>query len=157
MLGADAKGASAIAAAAGAGPIVTQPRSQYALVWPLRGGYLVGETDGDVVDRVRILDSMYAQRWGYITRSSSFPPHTAASMVREVIKHPLPQGWGEDIVRVWIDARGNVTDAKVIVSSGQTEVDMWSLDCVRLSKFKPATCAGAPCAGTYIYSGGITH
>lgn len=157
MLGIDLSKASTVAASAGAGPMIVKPSILDTIVWPLGSGYLAAETDGKLVLRLRALDVATAERWGYAGDPRSTPSHTAATMVREVISHPLPDGYGQDLILVSLDANGHVTDAKVIVPSGQTAVDDFALQCVRLSKFKPATCANAPCAGTYIYSGGITH
>jgi TonB family protein len=126
-------------------------------VWSLGTGYLAAETDGKVVVRLRALDATTAQRWRYAGDPLATPSHTAAIMVKEVISHPLPDGEGQDLILVDVDAAGKAVDAKVIVPSGQTAVDRFALDCVRLSTFKPATCAGVPCAGTYIYSGGISR
>ena len=147
----------AAAAAAGAGPTVLKPSIPGTIVWPFGSGYLAAESDGKVVIRLRALDPTAAQRWGYAGQPLTTSSHTAAAMVKEVISHPLPDGYGQDLILVSLDANGHVTEAKVIVPSGQSDVDAFAIRCARLSSFKPATCAGVPCAGTYIYSGGITH
>lgn len=155
MLGIDAARAAAAAAAAGAGPTVLKPSTPGVIVWPFGSGYLAAETDGTKVVRLRALDATTARRWRYAGDPLATPSHTAAGMVREVLAHPLPDGVGLDLILVSLDATGKVTDAKVIVPSGQSEVDRFALACARLSTFRPATCAGVPCAGTFIYSGGI--
>ncbi|HEY7994262.1 MAG TPA: energy transducer TonB [Candidatus Eremiobacteraceae bacterium] len=157
MLGVDVSKAAAAAASAGAGPTILKPSTPGVIVWSLGTGYLAAETDGKVVVRLRALDATTAQRWRYAGDPLATPSHTAAIMVKEVISHPLPDGEGQDLILVDVDAAGKAVDAKVIVPSGQTAVDRFALDCVRLSTFKPATCAGVPCAGTYIYSGGISR
>lgn len=157
MLGIDVAKAPAAAESAGAGPTIVRPSTTGIIVWPLGSGYLAAETDGKVVVRLRALDATTAQRWRYAGDPLSTPSHTAAAMVREVIAHPLPDGLGEDLILVNLDANGKVVDAKVIIPSGQTAVDRFALDCVRMSLFKPATCAGVPCAGVYLYAGGISR
>jgi len=155
MLGIDISKAAAAAASAGAGPTILKRSSPGLIVWPLGSGYLAAETDGKVVLRLRVLDATSARRWRYAGDPLATPPHTAATMVKEVIAQSVPDGVGEDLILVNIDATGKVTGANVLVPSGQSAVDRFALECVRLSRFKPATCAGVPCAGTYLYSGGI--
>jgi len=157
MLGIDVSKAAAGAASAGAGPTIAKPSTPGIIVWPLGSGYLAAETDGKTVVRLRVLEASSAQRWGFAGDPLATPSHTAAAMVKEVIAHPLPDGVGQDLILVSLDANAKVTDAKVIVPSGQTAVDRFAVQCVRLSLFKAATCAGVPCAGTYIYSGGISR
>lgn len=155
MLGLDAAGAAAAAAAAGAGALVTRPRRPQDFVWPLDGGFVAAETDGKAVVRVRALSVDFARRWGYAGDPLAVAPHTGASLVHEAVAHPLPAGRGDDLVLVMLDASGRVTDAKVVYGSGDSEVDWWTLKCVRSSTFKPATCSGVPCAGTFLFAGGI--
>jgi TonB family protein len=157
LLGLDIAKAAAAAATAGAGPMILKPSVAGTTVWRFGSGYLTAESDGKAIVRLRALDVATAQQWGYAGAPLASPSHTAAAMVQEVISHPLPDGEGEDLILVSLDASGHVTDTKVIVSSGQTAVDDFAMQCARRSIFKPATCAGVPCAGTYIYSGGITH
>jgi len=157
MLGIDVSKAASAAASAGAGPTILKPSTAGIIVWPLGSGYLAAEIDGKTVVRLRALDATTAQRWRYAGDPLATPSHTAAAMAKEVIAHPLPDGVGQDLILVSVDAAGKAVDAKVIVPSGVTAVDRFALDCVRLSAFKPATCAGVPCAGTYIYSGGISR
>lgn len=155
MLGLDVAAAESAASTAGAGPLVTKPKRPNDLVWPLGAGYLAAETDGSTVRRVRALDEDTARRWGYAGAALATPPHTAVAIVHEVVVHPLPSGRGSDFILVTVDPAGKVTDAQVVVGSGDSEVDAWSIRCARFSQFKAATCAGAPCAGTYLFSGGI--
>ncbi|HET9343486.1 MAG TPA: energy transducer TonB [Candidatus Eremiobacteraceae bacterium] len=155
MLGIDVSKAATAAASVGAGPTIVKPSTPGIIVWPFGSGYLVAETVGSVVARLRVLDVTSTRRWRYAGDPLATPPHTAATMVREVIAPSVPAGVGEDLILVNLDATGKVTDAKVLIGSGQTDVDRFAIDCVRLSTFKPATCAGVPCAGTYLYSGGI--
>ncbi|HYK52176.1 MAG TPA: energy transducer TonB [Candidatus Eremiobacteraceae bacterium] len=156
LLGLDASAAASAALAAGAGPLVTTPKRPNAYVWPLRGGYLDAETDGQKVVRLRALDPTFARRWRYAGEPLAVVPvYTAPDIVMNTIAHPLPAGQGSDLILVSLDASGKVVDAKVIVGSGDSDVDNWSLRCVRVTIFKPATCAGVPCPGNYIYSGGL--
>lgn len=155
MLGLDAAGAAAVALKEGAGPLVTEPSRPRDLVWPLGGGYLAAETDGKTVLNARALDVTFARRYRYAGQPLEAPKRTAVSMVHEAVVHPLPSGRGDDLILVKVDAGGSVTDATIAVSSGDSEVDWWSLKCARTSTFKPATCEGVPCAGTYLFSGGI--
>jgi len=155
LLGLDPSAAATAALAAGAGPLVTSPKRPNAYVWPLRGGYLDAETDGSIVVRLRALDATFARRWRYAGEPLAVPAYTAPDIVKNTIAHPLPEGQGSDLILVSLDASGKVVDAKVIVGSGDSAVDNWSVRCARVTIFKPATCAGVPCAGSYIYSGGI--
>ena len=157
MLGADVSKAAATAASIGAGPTIVKPSTPGIIVWPFGSGYLAADTDGKVVLRLRALDATSARRWRYAGDPLATPPHSAATMVKEVIAPSVPAGAGLDLILVNLDATGKVTGAKVLIPSGLTDVDRFALDCVRLSTFKPATCAGVPCAGTYLYSGGILH
>lgn len=155
MLGLDIAGAASLASKLGAGPLVTTPRHAHREVWPFGGGYIAAETDGTTVLNVRALDVTFARRYGYAGQPLVVAPHTPVSESHEAIVHPLPSGRGSDFILVTVDASGKVTDAKIAISSGDSEVDWWSLKCARFSTFRPATCAGVPCPGTYLFSGGI--
>ena len=155
VLGMTVDNAKAMLSTAGAGPLVTKPAAKDTLVWPLDGGYLVAETDGTAVLRLRAVDVDVARRFGYAGDPLVVPPHTAPVLVRQLLPSWQPPGQGTVIVRVTIDATGKPVDERVIVPSGDSDVDRFELDSMKISLFRPATCAGVPCAGVYIDIGGL--
>jgi TonB family protein len=54
------------------------------------------------------------------------------------------------VVEAEVSATGVVTSAKVIVSSGNSDIDNAELTSVRRSTFHPAQCDDQPCAGVYL-------
>jgi len=155
VLGVAIDRAKATISATGAGPLVAKPVVKNALVWPLDAGYLVAETDGVAVLRLRAVDVDVARRFGYAGDPLIAPPHTAPVLVRQLLPPWQPPGQGTVIVRVAIDATGKPVDEKVIVPSGDSDVDWFELDSMKISLFRPATCAGVPCAGVYLDIGGL--
>jgi TonB family protein len=123
--------------------------------WSYRGGVVVAQSSSGAVVRVIALDDRSARFRGFLQPPLAAAVRTAPKLVSAIVSHPLPAGAGIAIVRVTIDAQGRVADEKVVVPSGDGDVDRWVLENIRKSTFLPATCAGVPCAGVYLDIDGL--
>jgi TonB family protein len=56
---------------------------------------------------------------------------------------------GTAVIRVLIDSSGAPKDARIVVPSGNADIDAAALESVRKSKFRAARCDDAACAGVY--------
>lgn len=118
--------------------------------WRYNGGVLVVETDASTVARLRALDERTAALRGYLGAKPVVAAHRAPVLVKAYMPTYVPPASGTVIVRVDVGADGMVTDARVIVPSGDREIDRFEVASMRESTFTPASCAGVPCAGVYI-------
>jgi TonB family protein len=121
------------------------------------GGVLVVETDGSTVVRLRALDSRTAALRGYLGTRPTVATHRAPVLVKQYEPAYVPAVNGTVIVRVEVDSNGKVTDARVIVPSGDKAIDRFEVASMRQSTFAPATCAGVPCPGVYIDIGWMSY
>ena len=153
LLGLDADAAARAAAALGATGM--HRFDAQTLVWELRGSVLIGEFDGERVVRLRACDMLTARSRGYFGAPLALPVHRAPALLRQYTPHLIPSGVGTVVLRVTVDAQGKVSDARVVVPSGDREVDAFEIQSMRGSTFSPASCAGQPCAGVYIDIGGV--
>ena len=155
VLGMHAAGAADAVEALGA--VASARRYKDARAWRLHGGVLVEETDGDAVVRLRAFDDTTARRLGVAGDPIPAVRHTAPVLAKTVIPPTLPPSVGQVIVLVAVDAGGAVTDVRVLVSSGDPDIDRFEIDGMRRSTFLPATCSGTPCAGVYLDVGGLSR
>jgi len=126
-------------------------------VWRWNGGVLVLEMKSSLVVRLRAFDEATATSRGYFGPVAAAPEHHAPILEKQYVPAFVPDGSGNVIVRVEVDARGKATNARVVVSSGDREIDRFEIDSMSNSTFAPASCAGVPCAGVYLDDGGVSR
>jgi TonB family protein len=56
---------------------------------------------------------------------------------------------GRAVVRVLVDRTGAPKDMRIVVTSGDADIDAAALESVRKSTFRAARCDDSPCAGVY--------
>jgi TonB family protein len=155
VLGRNAADAADAAETAGAVPLPDASSSERA--WLFTGGVLVERYADSKTISVTAMDPDQARSAGYLWPRPRVPDYEPPALVKQFITDVLPRGEGTTIVRVLIDAAGHVADTRVIVPSGQSAVDDWTIDCIRRSIFSPATCGGVPCPGVYVDVGGLSR
>ena len=140
--------------AAGGTPVVEPDPSIRA--WSFPGGVLVAELDGDIVGRLTALDDRMARLLGYLQP----PPEREPAIYRAPVltrdfnasdpSAALHAGIeGRAVVRVLVDPNGTPKDVRIVVTSGDADIDAAALESARKSEFRPARCDDAPCAGVY--------
>lgn len=153
VLGDPVDSAMSIVAAAGAVPAKHAPTWRS---WRFNGGVLVVETNASIVTGLRALDERAAAIRGVFGPKPVVAAHRAPALMKEYTPAQLPPS-GAAVVRVDIDAQGKVTDARVIVPSGDAAVDRFVIESMTHSTFAPATCGGTPCAGVYMEISGMSR
>jgi len=136
------------------GAVRARERAGAWTAWRSNGGVLVVEDADGTVARIRAFDEPTAAIRGYDGVMPSPHAHHAPVLLKEFTPAQLPPA-GTAVVRVEIDARGGVTQTRVIVSSGDPAVDRFVVDSMAHSTFAPASCDGAPCAGVFLQIDGM--
>ncbi len=131
----------------------TEPENTYS-AWQLGSGFIILELAGGKVLKILALEREAAVRLGYV--SGAPPPAYRAP--RLVNQYPVnyPKGaierhaQGTVVVAVDIASSGAVSDVRVVVSSGDPDIDAAESLSMRRSTFRPALCDGVPCASLYM-------
>jgi TonB family protein len=124
--------------------------------WSFPGGVLVAELDNGITGRLTALDDIMARRLGYLQPPPDIIPsiYHAPVLTRDY-NAPFPTDpWragieGRAVVRATIDPTGAPKDVRIVVTSGNADLDAAALASVRKSAFRPARCDDAPCPGVY--------
>jgi TonB family protein len=124
--------------------------------WSFSGGVLVAELDNGVTGRLTALDDIMARRLGYLQPPPDIRPsvYHAPVLTRDfVVPYPrAPLGdnvEGVAVVRTTIDPMGAPKDVRIVVTSGNADLDAAAVEAVRKSAFRPARCDNAPCPGVF--------
>jgi len=124
--------------------------------WSFSGGVLVAELDGGAVGRLLALDDFMARRLGYLQPPPEVRPavYRAPILTRDFYaSYPtaaLRAGIeGRAVVRVLVDTAGAPKDVRIVVTSGNADIDAAALESARKSAFRPARCDDSPCAGVF--------
>jgi TonB family protein len=133
---------------------VAQPNAAVS-VWKMSGNYVVLELRDGAVRKILALDSGAALRAGYTGSSQPFGSFRAPRLAHQyAVDYPRraveEHASGVVVVLANISPTGAVTSAKVIVSSGNADIDAAELTSIRRSTFHPAQCGGQPCSGVYL-------
>lgn len=147
---------AAVAVEAAGGTAIVEPDPSIR-AWSFPGGVLVAELDGDIVGRLTALDDRMARRLGYLEPPPEVQPavYRAPVLTRD-FNVPYPNApyeshiEGRAVVRVLVDTKGSPKDVRIVVSSGDADIDAAALESARKSQFRPARCDDAPCAGVYL-------
>lgn len=123
--------------------------------WRFGGDYIVLEIAKGAVAKILALDAPAAQRFGYAGGSTLLTAHRAPRLVHQpAVDYPkraiASRAQGVVIIQVSVAASGAVKDTKVLVSSGNADIDNAELQGMRRSTFLPARCDGQPCAGVFL-------
>ena len=133
--------------------VLPQPEDQ-ALAWGLGDGFAVVDLEKGVVRRVRVMDADAAVRLGY-TQGPQQPMHRAPVLVNLVsVGFPLralrARAEGVVVVRVDIDSHGAIKSTRVLVSSGNADIDAAEIESMHKSTFRAARCGDDPCDGVFL-------
>jgi TonB family protein len=124
--------------------------------WSFAGGVVVADLDNGLTGRLMALDDIMARRLGYLQP----PPDIRPSIYRAPVETrdftvPYPtEPWregieGRAVVRATIDTTGAPKDVRIVVTSGNADLDAAALESVRKSAFRSARCDDLPCPGVY--------
>jgi TonB family protein len=145
--------AGAVEAAGGTAIIEPDPSIR---AWSFPGGVLVAELDGDIVGRLTALDDRMARLLGYLQPPPERQPaiYRAPVLTRDFnVSYPtaaMRAGIeGRAVVRVLVDPKGTPKDVRIVVTSGNADIDAAALESARKSAFRPARCDDARCAGVF--------
>lgn len=106
------------------------------------------------VNKILALDRASAERQGYVAASPA-PRHHAPRLVDQFpVDYPKRalerRAEGVVVVLVDLSATGSVKDVRVLVSSGDPDIDAAESLSMRKSTFTPARCDGQPCEGVFL-------
>lgn len=145
----------AAATAAALGATLVPQRESSVRGWRLDGGVLVGEVGEGRLMRLLALDDEYALRLGYLPGGT--PPeiyHAPRYITVGTVGYPRRAAdahiGGIVVVRIEIDATGALHDVRVILSSGNADLDNAEIASIRQSTFRPALCDDVPCPGVLL-------
>jgi TonB family protein len=122
--------------------------------WRVAGGLVVLELRDGRVRKILALDNASAANHGYVPG-----PHGASYRSPRLL-HQYPVDYpkraierrAEGVVVVAVDlaSTGSAKSVRVIVSSGDADIDAAEVLSMRRSTFAPARCNGEPCDGIYL-------
>jgi TonB family protein len=106
------------------------------------------------VNKILALDRASAERQGYVAASPA-PRHHAPRLVKQFpVDYPKRalerRAEGVVVVQVDLSVTGSVKDVRVLVSSGDPDIDAAESLSMRKSTFTPAHCDGQPCEGVFL-------
>jgi TonB family protein len=106
------------------------------------------------VYKILALDRISAERQGYVAASPA-PRHHAPRLVNQFpVDYPKRalerRAEGVVVVQVDLSATGSVKDVRVLVSSGDPDIDAAESLSMRKSTFTPARCEGQPCESVFL-------
>lgn len=124
--------------------------------WSFPGGVLVAELESGSVGRLLALDDFMARGLGYLEPPPDVktPVYRAPLLTRDYYaSYPmaaLRAGIeGRAVVRVLIDPTGKPANVRIVVTSGNADIDAAALESARKSMFRPARCDDTPCQAVY--------
>lgn len=135
---------------------VRQPEPDRAVsAWRIGDTYLILELDGSVVRKILALDRSSAARLGYIGSPVPLGSFHAPRLIKQFPvdypKRAIDQGaQGVVVVRADIEKTGAVSAVRVIVSSGNVDIDSAETLSIRKSTFRPARCDDNPCDAVFL-------
>lgn len=124
------------------------------LAWRLDGGVAVAELDGGNVRRLVAMNERTAARLGYVEGPPPRAHHAPVLVNLMAVGYPpravRVHAEGVVVVRVSIDRTGRVQNTRVVLSSGNPDIDAAEVESMRRSTFRPARCEDVPCDGIYL-------
>lgn len=137
----------------GIGRSVAVPDTDKQRVWEVGQDIIVLQLTEQAVRKILALDRQSAGHLGYLGMQPRVS-HRAPRLVRQVaVDYPkraiASHAEGVVVVRVDVASSGAVSDVKVVVSSGNDDIDKAEMESMRKSTFAPARCDDQPCAGVF--------
>ena len=122
--------------------------------WRVEGGLVVLELRDGRVNKILALDTASAAHLGYVPGLRSAPYRSPRLLQQYPVDYPKRaiERHAEGVVVVAVDLAntGNAKSVRVIVSSGDADIDAAEVLSMRRSRFAPARCDGTPCDGVYL-------
>ncbi len=137
------------------GGAVRQPEPENSVsAWRVGGGLVVLELRDGRVHKVLALDMASAAHLGYVSGSRG-PSYRSPRLLRQYpVDYPKRalerRAEGVVVVAVDLASTGSAKSVRVIVSSGDADIDAAEVLSMRRSRFAPARCDGAPCDGIFL-------
>jgi len=134
---------------------VRQPEPENAVsAWRVADGLVVLELRDGRVRKILALDTASAAHLGYIPGPRPAPYRSPRLLRQFPVDYPKRaierRAEGVVVVAVDLASSGNAKSVRVIVSSGDADIDAAEVLSMRRSKFAPARCDGEPCDGIYL-------
>jgi TonB family protein len=152
LLEATASAAAKRMASSGA-PQLAEPEDAVS-AWRVGSDVLVLELMRGRVNKLLALDDVAAVRFGYVagqTPAQFRAPRLVRQFAVDYPKRALSQhAQGVVVVAVDLSEAGTVSHVRVVVSSGNADIDAAEMLSMRRSTFEPARCAGLACASVYV-------
>ncbi|MBC5804753.1 MAG: hypothetical protein DLM53_08535 [Candidatus Eremiobacter antarcticus] len=132
-----------------------EPEPERAIsAWRLGSQLLVLEFSAEAVAKILLLDDASARRFGYLG-AHALSAYRAPRLVRQAaVEYPKgairDRAQGVVVVRVVVSSAGAVKDARIILSSGNADIDAAETQSMRQSTFRPAHCDGMLCEGVFL-------
>jgi TonB family protein len=124
--------------------------------WSFSGGVVVAEVEDGITGRLTAFDDIMARRLGYLQPPPDIIPSIYhAPVVTRDFNVPYPiTPWrdgieGRAVVRATIDPSGAPKDVRIVVTSGNADLDAAAIEAVRKSSYRGARCDDVPCPGVY--------
>ena len=122
--------------------------------WRVGADVLVLELVHANVNKLLALDDNAAVRFGYVAGQAQAQfraPRLVRQFAVDYPKRALAQrAQGVVVVATDLSEAGTVSHVRVVVSSGNPDIDAAETLSMRRSTFEPARCAGVPCASVYV-------
>jgi TonB family protein len=122
--------------------------------WRIGGGLVVLELRDDRVRKILALDTASAAHLGYVSGPQRTPYRSPRLLRQFQVDYPKRaierRAEGVVVVAVDLTSTGDAKSVRVIVSSGDADLDAAEVLSMRRSKFAPARCDGTPCDGVYL-------
>jgi TonB family protein len=122
--------------------------------WRVAGGLVVLELRDGRVRKILALDITSAAHLGYVSGPKAAPYRSPRLVRQYAVDYPKRaierRAEGVVVVAVDLASSGSVKSVRVIVSSGDADLDAAEVLSMRRSRFAPARCNGEPCDGIYL-------
>ncbi len=122
--------------------------------WRVGSAVVVLELRDASVRRILALDEASAARLGYVAGPHAQPYHAPRLLGQYAVDYPKRaierHAEGVVVVEVQIAASGSVKDVRVLVPSGDADIDAAEVLSMRRSRFAPARCDTQACDGVYL-------
>lgn len=130
----------------------TEPENTIS-AWRLGEDFVVLELAQNHVQKILSLDRASAQRFGYLGSAQPLSHRAPRLLSQAPVDYPkraiADRAQGVVVVRIDVSLAGYPKDIKIVVSSGNSDLDNAEIQSMRKARFRPARCDGQPCDGVY--------
>jgi TonB family protein len=124
------------------------------LAYHVSDDIVVLELRQNIVNKILALDQTSAARLGYVAAAQTTRHHAPRLVHQYPVDYPKQaiarRAQGVVVVQVDVSSTGAAKDVRVLVSSGDPDIDAAESLSMRKSTFTPARCDGQPCNGVYL-------